>query len=614
MPASRPWQAAAHAELERALRKRVRGEVQFDAGSRALYASTGSNYRMPPIGVVLPVDADDVIAVIEVCRTFAAPVLPRGGGTSLAGQSVNTAVVIDCSRHMTRVLALDPTARLARVQPGCVLDDLRRAAELHALTFAPDPATHAYCTLGGMIGNNSCGVHSVMGGRTVDNVDTLDVLTYDGLRLTVGRTSDAALEGIIASGGRHGAIYSALKQLRDRYADHIRRGFPTLPRRISGYNLDELLPERGFHVARALVGSEGTCVTVLEATTHLLPSPPARVLLVLGYPDVFLAADQVPLVLDAGPIGLEGLDDRLVADMTRKGLHAANLQLLPDGRGWLLVEFGADTAPAAEDAARRLMARLATAALVPAMRLFVDPTDQHALWSVRESGLGATANVPGQPLTWEGWEDAAVPPAALGRYLREFRSLLERYQYRGDLYGHFGDGCVHTRIDFDFRSGAGVARYRSFVEAAADLVVRHGGSLSGEHGDGQARGELLPRMFGPELIDAFRAFKRIWDPDAKMNPGKKIDANRLDDNLRLGESYRPSRPVTHFAFTPDGGNFSRTALRCVGVGASGRPVPGRCVRAIWRPATRSTRRAVARACCSRCCRATSSRVGGRMST
>lgn len=555
------------AGLEKALRQRVRGEVRFDSGHRALYATTGSNYRMPPIGVVFPRDAADVVETLAVCRAHGAPVLPRGGGTSLAGQSVNTAVVFDLSKHMNGIVELDAALKRARVHPGCVLDDLRSAAEVHHLTFAPDPSTHAYCTLGGMIGNNSCGVHSVMGGKTVDNIVALEVVTYDGVRMHVGATSEPELAATIAAGGRRGEIYSGLKSLSDRYADRIRSGFPKLPRRVSGYNLDELLPERGFHVARALVGSEGTCVTVLEATTRLVPSPPCRVLLVLGYPDVYTAADHVPQVLDAKPIGLEGIDDRLVDDMERKGLHVANTTLLPEGGGWLLVEFGGDTVVQAEDAAHKLMARLRNTAGAPAMVLLTEPAEQHQLWIVRESGLGATANVPGQPLTWEGWEDAAVPPERLGAYLREFRALLDRYGYGCDLYGHFGGGCVHTRIDFDFRSAAGVAKYRSFVETAADLVVRYGGSLSGEHGDGQARGELLPKMFGPELIDAFREFKRIWDPEGKMNPGKKIDANPLDQNLRLGAAYNSWSPATHFAFAQDNREFSRTALRCVGVGA-----------------------------------------------
>src|SRR5438876_562397 len=317
----RPMKLATHdAEaLAAELRAAVRGEVRFDRGSRALYATDASNYRQVPIGVVIPRDADDVIAAMAICREHGAPVLARGGGTSLAGQCCNVAVIFDYSKYMHRLIELDADRRRARVEPGLVLDDLRDAAERYGLTFAPDPATHTHCTLGGMIGNNSCGVHSLMGGKTVDNVEELDVLTYEGLRLRVGRTSDEELERTIAGGGRRGQIYAALKRLRDRYADLIRARYPRIPRRVSGYNLDELLPENGFHVARALVGSEGTCVTVLEATMRLVDSPPARSLLVLGYADVYMAGDAVTEVLSARPIALEGVDDRLIADIKKKG-------------------------------------------------------------------------------------------------------------------------------------------------------------------------------------------------------------------------------------------------------------------------------------------------------
>ncbi len=554
--------------LETALRAAVRGEVRFDAGSRALYATTGSNYRQVPLGLVVPVDDTDVERAVAVCHQFDVPVLPRGGGTSLAGQTTNTAVILDFSKVMRGVLALDPDRRTASVQPGVVLDELRDAAERHGLTFAPDPSTHAYCTLGGMIGNNSCGVHSVMGGKTADNVDELDILTYDGVRLRVGPASDDEVDRIVAAGGRRGEIYAALRALRDRYADEIRARFPAIKRRVSGYNLDELLPERGFHVARALVGSEGTCVTILEATVRLVPNPRCRALLVLGYPDIYQAADDVPRILHAGPIGLEGMDDRLVSDLRNAGLLAARRQVLPEGRGWLLAEFGSATSDEAAAAAAALVEALTRErSHPPSMRIVEDPGEQHDLWVLRESGLGATAHVPGQALTWEGWEDAAVAPERLGAYLRDFRALLDRHGYACDLYGHFGDGCVHTRIDFDLASDAGTRAYRRFVEEAADLVTRYGGSLSGEHGDGQSRGELLPRMFGDRLMDAFREFKRIWDPRDRMNPGKLVDAAPVDAHLRLGPDYAPRPVETHFAYAADGGDFNRAMLRCVGVGA-----------------------------------------------
>ncbi len=554
------------AGLAAALAREVGGEVRFDAGSRALYAADASNYRQVPIGVVVPRDLDDVVATVATCRRFGAPLLSRGGGTSLAGQCCNVAVVLDYSKYLHHVLEIDPDQRRARVQPGTVLDVLRDAAEAHHLTYGPDPATHDRCTLGGMIGNNSCGVHSVMAGMTSDNVEELEVLTYDGLRLRVGATSDDELARIEAAGGRRAEIYGRLRALRDRYADAIRQRYPDIPRRVSGYNLPALLPEQGFQVARALVGTEGTCVTVLEATVRLVHSPPARVLVVLGYADVYAACDHVPAILEHHPVGLEGFDDILVHYMKRKGLHPDDLPLLPAGGGWLLVEFGAETRDEATAQAEGLIDALKGQEHAPDMKLYADREQQAKLWEIRESGLGATAIVPGEPPAWPGWEDSAVPPARLGDYLRDLRQLIDRFDYTASFYGHFGQGCLHTRITFDFTTAAGIARYRAFMDQAADLVLRYGGSLSGEHGDGQARAELLPKMFGDELVDAFREFKAIWDPDWKMNPGKVVTPYRMDQNLRLGTDYAPPAPATHFAFRDDNGSFAHAALRCVGVG------------------------------------------------
>jgi FAD/FMN-containing dehydrogenase/Fe-S oxidoreductase len=552
--------------LESGLRRHLRGEVRFDDGSRALYATDGSNYRQVPIGVVLPKDTDDVIAAIAICREHGAPVLCRGGGTSLAGQCCNVAVVLDFSKYMAEIVELDPTRRIARVQPGVILDDLRAAAEKHKLTFGPDPASHSRCTIGGMVGNNSCGVHSVMAGKTDENIKELEVLTYDGIRMRVGSTSDAELEAIIREGGRRGEIYAGMKAIRDQYGDLVRQRYPNIPRRVSGYNLNFLLPENGFNVARALVGSEGTCVTVLEATCRLVESPPERVLLVIGCRDVYECADLVPEVLSHRAIGLEGMDNLLTEYTRRKGINPEGLALLPEGGGWLLVEFGAQAAQEAESQARGLMESLGRASHPPSFRLLSDKRQARKAWEVRESALGAVSNVPGEPATWEGWEDAAVAPEKLGGYLREFRKLTEAYQYRCVVYGHFGDGCVHNRISFDLQTGDGLKKMRKFVEEAADLVVSHGGSLSGEHGDGQARAELFPRMFGPELVEGFQKFKALWDPDWKMNPGKLVLPNKLDADLRLGTDYHPWQPETHFKFLQDNGSLAQATLRCVGVG------------------------------------------------
>ncbi len=564
------WQGAAGIKdranaLTAELRAPITGEVRFDDGTRALYAVDGSNYRQVPIGVVIPKTIEEVIQTVALARKHGAPLLPRGGGTSLAGQSCNVAVIVDFSKYLNQIIEINPQEKYAWVQPGCVLDKLRNRANEHGLTFGPDPSTHEYCNLGGMIGNNSCGVHSMMAGRTVDNVLELDVLTYDGERMRLGLTSDAKLEQIIREGGRRGEIYSQLRKLRDQYAALIRSRYPDIPRRVSGYSLDELLPEHGFNVARSLVGAEGTCVIILGAKVRLVDWPKKRTTLVLGYKDIYAAADSVPEVCRFTPIGLEGMDDVLIENMKKKGLHPKSISMLPEGRGWLLCEFGGETKEESNAKARALMERLSQQPDPPNMKLFLDEQETLMVWKARESGLGATSQVPGEPEAWEGWEDAAVAPEQLGEYLRGLHRLLAKYRYHCALYGHFGQACVHMRINFDLLTESGIKNFRAFVEEAADFVVQLGGSLSGEHGDGQARGELLVKMFGPELMEAFREFKSIWDPDWKMNPGKKIDANPLDENLRLGVTYRPAPVKTYFSFPEEHGHFPETTLRCVGV-------------------------------------------------
>jgi FAD/FMN-containing dehydrogenase/Fe-S oxidoreductase len=554
------------AALVNELQTRIGGEVRFDDGSRALYATDGSNYRQVPIGIVIPRDVDDVVQTVAICHHYGVPLLPRGGGTSLAGQCCNVAVVMDMSKYLHTIIELNPERRIARVQPGLILDHLRNEAERYHLTFGPDPATHAWCTLGGMIGNNSCGTHSVMAGMMVDNIEEMEILTYDGLRMHVGATNDADLERILNGGGRRGEIYAGLKRLRDTYGDLVRARYPKIPRRVSGYNLDQLLPENGFHVARALVGSEGTCVTILQATVRLVQSPPARSLLVIGFPDPYIAADYVPLIMGHRPVGLEGFDRRLVDNMRKKKLNVAEVALLPEGGGWLLVEFGAATREEANEQARELLEDLRDKEDVSSTRLFDHPAEAAKIWLVRESALGATAFIPGEPHYWEGWEDAAVPPEKLGGYLRDLHTLLTKYEYASALYGHFGQGCVHTRINFDLTTRTGIKKYRSFIEEAADIVVGYGGSLAGEHGDGQSRAEMLPKMFGPELVQAFNEFKAIWDPAWKMNPGKVVQPYRIDENLRLGPTYDPPQFKTHFKFPDDQGSFAAATLRCVGVG------------------------------------------------
>lgn len=551
--------------LARRLSEKVAGEVMFDNGSRALYAADSSNYRQVPIGVVFPRSTEDIVAAVAICREFDAPVLMRGAGTSLSGQTCNVAVVLDVSRHLNKVISIDAAQQTALVEPGAVCDTLRAAAERHGLTFGPDPATHSRCTIGGMVGNNSCGAHSVMAGKTVENIEALEILTYDGERMWVGATSDAELEQLINASGRRAEIYARLKKLRDDYAARVRSEFPKIRRRVSGYNLDELLAENGFNVARALVGTEGTCVVVLKIKTKLVHSPPVRVLVVLGYDDIYVAGDRAPFVMQHGPIALEGLDTSIVEDLGKKGLLQENISMLPAGRGWLMVEIGASTQEQALARAEALIESEMAAGLLRGQHVYTG-AEQHKLWAVREVGAGAGNSVPGEPdEPYAGWEDAAVDPARVGDYLRDFTTLLAKYGYRSSLYGHFGDGCIHGRITFQMRTRSGLDAMRSFIQEAADLVVQYGGSISGEHGDGQARAEFLPRMYGPEIMQAFRQFKRIWDPRNRMNPGKVIDAYKVDENLKYDPDYRPLKFVTKFSFAQDFGSFAHAAERCIGV-------------------------------------------------
>ncbi|MFI5689141.1 FAD-binding and (Fe-S)-binding domain-containing protein [Streptomyces sp. NPDC051636] len=523
-------------ELEAELRAAVRGEVGFDVTSRALVTMDASNYRRIPLGVVAPRDADDVAAVLEVCRARGVPVVARGGGTSIAGQATGTGVVLDFTRYMNRLLELDPGSRTAVVQPGLVLDRLQEAAAPHGLRFGPDPSTHSRCTLGGMIGNNSCGSHSVAWGTTADSVRELDVLTARGQRLRLGKGWSGAPDG--------------LRALVEGELARLRTGFPELPRRISGYALDALLPEKGADVARSFCGSEGTLGVLTEAVVRLVEAPRARALAVLGYAGESAAADAAAGLLPHRPLTVEGMAADLVPS-------AAGL---PGGAAWLFVETGGGTP---QEARARAEAIVRAADVVDALVVTEDAA-QRALWRIREDASGTATRMPDGSEAWPGWEDCAVPPARLGAYLRDFRTLLSAHGLRGTPYGHFGDGCIHVRIDFDLLTEAGIGRFRRFSEELAGLVVSHGGSLSGEHGDGQARAELLPRMYGDELVALFQRAKGIWDPDDLLNPGMLVRPAPLDTNLRF--SPLPRRPVdVAFGYPADGGDFTAAVRRCVGV-------------------------------------------------
>ena len=532
----------------------VDGPVRFDAASRAMWSADASNYRRVPIGVVRPRDVADVEAAVSVCREHDVPVLPVGARTSIAGQAVNTAVVLDFM-HLNRILEIDPEARTARVEPGVVCDAVRDAAAPYGLTFGPDPSTHNRCTIGGMIGNNACGSHSVAWGKTVDNVVGLDVLTYRGSPITLTESGT-------------GPVPDALRALGERVADDVRAHFPDLTRRVSGYNLDQLLPGQ-VDLAKALVGTEGTCAVLTGATVRLVEAPPVRALAVLGFPDAYTAADHVMVVRALQPLTIEGMDAGLIAALRatsggRVGDTATASRALPEGGGWLYVETGGATraeAHAAAEAVAKAMQPYALSSLVVS-----EPARMKALWRIREDGAGILTRSPDGGEAWPGWEDAAVPPERFGAYLREFDGVLARHGRRGVYYGHFGDGCLHVRIDFDLASRAGIANFRAFLEDAADLAVAHGGSLSGEHGDGSARAELLPRMYPPSIIRAFEEFKGIWDPDDRLNPERVVRPARLDDDLRVFVGMPTLRDSPALAFAHDRGSFARATRRCLGVG------------------------------------------------
>lgn len=557
--------------LEADLKQQLGSAVRFDEAHRATYAVDASLYRQVPIGVVVPRSMEDFIAGVEVCRRHGAPVLMRGGGTSMNGQTVNVAVIFDLSAFCNGILELDADKRTALVEPGVVCDALRDAAEVHGLTFAPDPSTHSRCTIGGMVANNSCGPHSVMAGKTLENVEELEVMTYDGERFWVGPTSEEELASIIAAGGRRGEIYAGLQRLRDRYAGLIREKFPDIKRRVSGYNLDQLLPENGFNVARALVGTEGTCALTLQARVRLVTSPAKRVVLALGFPDIYQAADAVPEYQRFNPIAIEGLDRAIIRGLQARKLAQAEIDLLPEGDAWVMVEFGADTVEAAVEQARcaEEYFKARPSGVIPSTWLVEDPKTQRRLWSIRETGASATqlSIDPNVPDPQVGWEDAAVDPLRLGDYLRAFQALVDRYEYKTSLFGHFGDGCVHARVTFNLRTVEGVKKFRDFIREAAELVVFYGGSLTGEHGDGQAKAEFLPIMFGEELMEALRDFKRIWDPQNRLNPGKVVDAYRVDENLKMGPTYKVIKIGTNLNFlSAEGDGFQRAVERCVGMG------------------------------------------------
>ncbi len=527
----------ADAELVAALRRNGVADVDDSPLARSLYATDASLYRIAPKVVVRPRHVDELDAVVATAREAGVPLTMRGSGTSIAGNAVGPGVVVDTRRHLGRILELDPVAATAVVEPGVVHAALQEQAVAHGLRFGPDPSTHTRCTIGGMIGNNACGSRALGYGRTVDNVVTLDLLLANGSRST-------------------GAAEESLARLVDAHLALVRTEFGRFGRQVSGYSFEHLLPENGRRLDRFLVGTEGTLAVVRQATVRLVRDAPARALAVLGYPTMSDAADDVPALLPHDLVACEGIGSRIV-DVVRA--HGHPVPPLPSGGGWLLAEVTAETVAAAEASATTV----ARAASTPATRIVTDADEQAALWRIREDGAGLAAlSLDHQALA--GWEDAAVPPERLGAYLRDFDALLQRSRLDGVPYGHFGDGCVHVRIDFELGDAGGRARFRSFVEEAADLAAAYGGSMSGEHGDGRARSELLPRMYSPEAIALMAQAKRILDPDNLLNPGVLVDPAPFDVDLRLAATMRPDR--SSLRLTHDGGSFGAAVHRCTGVG------------------------------------------------
>ncbi|HEV7978192.1 FAD-binding and (Fe-S)-binding domain-containing protein [Amycolatopsis sp.] len=534
-------------------------DISSDSATLALYTTDASNYRHTPLGVALPRTVDDVIAAVAGCRESGLPVITRGGGTSVAGNACGPAVILDTSRYLSGVHDLDPVARTARVAPGTVLDDLQAVAAPHGLRFGPDPSTHSRCTIGGMIGNNACGSHSVAWGRTVDVVQELDVLLYDGTRLRVGPTSPSEVDARAELPGTEGRVYRELRALVQDNLALLRTELSTWPRRVSGYGLEHLLPENGFNVAKALVGSEGTCVSVLEATVGLAELPKHKTLAVLGFPSDVDAADAVMEILPWSPLTVEGVDAELVAL-----LGEARETGLPPGGAWLFVELAGDEPGEAEHRANSLAKQLSDR--LTGHRVLTDPAGQRELWRIREEGAGLATRLADGSEAWPGWEDAAVPPERLGSYLRGFKELMRKHGLQSVVYGHYGEGCLHMRLDFDLLSEHGIADFRRFLEESADLVAAHGGSLSGEHGDGQARSELLPRMYSREVLDLFARFKAIFDPSGRMNPGILVNPRPVDENLRVRRASIAIEDVTVLGYPEDQGSFGQAMRRCVGVG------------------------------------------------
>lgn len=556
------------ARLERALREKIQGEVRFDAKSRLLYSTDASLYQILPVGVVVPKDAEDVANATRLAAEHGVPVLPRGGGTALAGQTVGPALVLDFGKYMNRVLEIDPEKRIARVQPGLRLDRLNRAAGAHGLHFGPDPATIRQCCLGGMIGNNSCGARSLVYGKTGDHVHTLDCILGNGASAHFG---PVARDRIGAMGGVEGELARRVLAVLEPESTRILERYPKVPRRVSGYNFDAMLEAPELNLAHLIVGSEGTLATVVEATVGLVPVPPHRALVLLSFRERFTSMDATPFILsEPGLSALEIVDSRVLQGARDLFEFRPTATLVaPDAMGVLFCEFSGETADEVAERAHDFARRAPSLPGRPMAGVFLSAAEQNAAWALRQAATGllyrTTSHRDIKPQ--EFVEDTGVAPEKLGDYTRRFEEIVHRNGTTLGFFGHAGQGCLHIRVDLNLKRGEDVGRMQSIAHEVAELVAEFGGSLSGEHGDGLARSEFLPIMFGPEIMDLHRRVKQAFDPDNRMNPGKIVPpVQRMSENLRFGESYRSNPPKTWFDYTNDGGDFAVAVEKCNGMG------------------------------------------------
>jgi FAD/FMN-containing dehydrogenase/Fe-S oxidoreductase len=576
-------------DLEHELRKVIAGDVRFDPASRLLYATDASMYQMEPIGVVIPRDRDDVEAAIAVAGRFAAPLLPRGGGTSLTGQTVNHAVVLDFSAHMNGVLEVNAEERWARVQPGLVQDELNHHVRARGLLFGPDTSTSNRATLGGMIGNNSGGSHSIAYGLTVDHVLELTALLSDGTRVVFGDVTPDEFEARCRRPGREGEIYRAVARIRETYAEDIRARFPAYWRRVAGYNLNELVgagikpgswagggngAARPFSMARLLVGSEGTLCTVVEAKVRLVPRPKATALDVIHYRDMQEALESSQAILETGPYAVE-LTDKMILDLARGNIEqrqrAAFIQ--GDPAAILMVEYAGDSEAEVRAKVEALEARRRRDGFGYAGHIAQDTAEQQSIWKLRKAGLGLLLGMKGDRKPIAFVEDTAVDPKHMAQFVPRFREIFAKHDTEGAYYGHCSVGCLHIRPVINLKTARGLEQVRAIADDITDLVLEFGGTISSEHGDGRARSPFLPRMYGPRLMQAFGELKQAFDPQHRLNPGNIVRSPGITEHLRYGSQYVTWEPRTLLDFSSQGG-FAAAVEMCNGVGVCRKTLEG----------------------------------------